>query len=214
MLWRPPEVPFVRYVDYRRDAQTMDLLLWTGVGLVEATLKLAQRHWATHVSLVVRAGAGDPDGAEDLVMTWESTTLAKVRQMKDGEFVRGVQIHPLSLRLATHRGQVFVRRLDVDAVGPVSAVELMRLRKEWQGRPYEENLRELLLAAYDGPLGMNTEDLSSLFCSEMVAAAIRRLGIHELGPEPNNEFVPADFASDRDGWGRMIPYEEEQELRL
>jgi len=43
---------------------------------------------------------------------------------------------------------------------------LMQLRRELAGRDYEQDQIERIKAAYDGPLGRNAEDLSSLFCSE------------------------------------------------
>jgi len=54
---------------------------------------------------------------------------------------------------------------------------------------------ELLKSAYDGPFGKNEEDLSSLFCSELVAEAYQRLGLLTEGT-PSNEFTPADFGGD------------------
>jgi len=52
-------------------------------------------------------------------------------------------------------------------------------------------------SAYDGFLGDNKEDLSSVFCSELVAEALQRLGVlyehNEDGGYPSNEYTPADF---------------------
>ena len=51
-------------------------------------------------------------------------------------------------------------------------------------------------AAYDGPLGHNEEDLSSLFCSELVAEAYQRIGLL-TSAMPSNEYTPKDFAERR-----------------
>lgn len=64
------------------------------------------------------------------------------------------------------------------------------------GREYEQDQIELIKAAYDGPLGRNSEDLTSLFCSELVAEAYQRLGL--LSEEkPSNEYTPAEFSEKR-----------------
>ena len=73
----------------------------------------------------------------------------------------------------------------------------MALRREVAGREYEQDTLELIKAAYDGPFGHNEEDISSLFCSELVAEAYQRLGL--LSEEkPSNEYTPADFSEKRD----------------
>ena len=58
----------------------------------------------------------------------------------------------------------------------------------------------MIKAAYDGPLGHNQEDLSSLFCSELVAEAYQRLGLLPKPPQglPSNEYTPRDFAKNID----------------
>ena len=65
----------------------------------------------------------------------------------------------------------------------------------------EEPIRrsiELFKAAYDGWFGQNEEDLSSLFCSELVAEAYQRMGLISDGKKalPSNEFTPKDFSSE------------------
>lgn len=80
--------------------------------------------------------------------------------------------------------------------------ELLKFRKEIQGRPYEKDKVELILSSIDIQEGFLSflrnkhEDLSSLFCSELVAAAYQRMGL--LGEEKlSNEYTPDDFSSAR-----------------
>jgi hypothetical protein len=59
---------------------------------------------------------------------------------------------------------------------------------------------ELLKAAYDGIGGKSSgEDLSSLFCSELVAEAYQAMGLLPEYPKglPSNEYTPLDFSSHR-----------------
>lgn len=73
---------------------------------------------------------------------------------------------------------------------------LNNFRHEISGRPYETNKIELLKAAYDGLFGDNKEDLSSLFCSELIAEAYQKMGLltEKL---PSNEYIPKDFSEEK-----------------
>ena len=72
--------------------------------------------------------------------------------------------------------------------------KLAEFRAEVRNRPYEKDQLELIKAAYDGPWGNNQPDLSSIFCSELVAEAYQRLGLLSR-KIPANEFTPADWAN-------------------
>ena len=67
------------------------------------------------------------------------------------------------------------------------------LRAAWPFPTYEENKLELFKSQYNGPLGENEEDLDQLFCSELVAEALHRLGLLTKS-KPSNEYVPKEFA--------------------
>ena len=68
----------------------------------------------------------------------------------------------------------------------------MEFREGVRNRPYEKSEIELIKSAYDGPWGHNEEDLSSLFCSELVAEAYQRVGLLS-NKKPSNEYTPKDF---------------------
>ena len=50
-------------------------------------------------------------------------------------------------------------------------------------------------SAYDGDLGANKEDLSAIFCSELVAEAYQSMGLLDK-KHASNEFTPADFTEE------------------
>jgi hypothetical protein len=126
--------------------------------------------------------------------------------VESGKVRRGVAL--LVLRKKIFSGwydRVAVRRLTGidDDKRQEMCKELLEFRKEVQGRPYEENKMELILAAMDFQeeylafLRNSKEDLSSIFCSELVAAAYQRMGL--LGDKKlSNEYTPDDFASKSD----------------
>ena len=80
---------------------------------------------------------------------------------------------------------------------------MLKLRKEWMGRAYEKDMLQLALSAINPSasflsLFQNTQDdLSSIFCSELVAAAYQRMKIIH-NDRPSNTYTPDDFSSARD----------------
>ena len=182
----PQPVRRATYDEIRPDLQLGDLVLFSGRGWISWGIKLATRSPWSHVGMVVN------HDNFDMVALWESTTLSKVKDLESHTFRRGVQVVPLSQRIATHDGSVAVRRLVVKR--DRSMVESVKaLREAWRGRDYESNKLQLFLSAYDGPFGENVEDLSSLFCSELVAEAYQRFGLLS-DAVPSNEYTPADFS--------------------
>ena len=99
---------------------------------------------------------------------------------------------------------------------------MLKLRKEWMGRSYEKSLVQMALSAIkpnDSFLSLfqNTEeDLSSLFCSELVAAAYQRMKLIKDNGRPSNSYTPDDFSSSRDGelWVEGVEVSEEVYVEL
>lgn len=102
--------------------------------------------------------------------------------------MKGVQLVPLSDRVKSYDGDICVRQLKGVEFADGDMIELMKLRKELAGRPYEQSIIELIKSA---------EDLSSLFCSKLVAEAYQRLALLD-DKKPSNEYSPADFSEDKE----------------
>ena len=173
------------YHDIRNSLNTGDLVLFSGKGGISTGIKWVTGSKWSHIGMVLRL----PEW--DFVLLWESTTLSDIADLDTGIARKGVQIVPLSERIRHYDGEVSVRalspKLNIQQVGT-----LRETREEFKGRKYETSEIELIKAAYDGPFGRNTEDLRSLFCSELVAEAYQRMGL--LSEEkPANEYTPADF---------------------
>jgi hypothetical protein len=171
----------------RAELKTGDVVLFSGKGGISAGIKwLTLSRWS-HVGMIIVL----PE--YDFVTVWESTTLSSLVDLDTKVPHKGVQLVPLSSRLEGYDGEVAVRQLQGVDFNADDVKNLMQLRRELAGREYEEDKVELIKAAYDGPLGRNKEDLSSLFCSELVAEAYQRLGL--LNDEkPSNEYTPSDFS--------------------
>ena len=184
-----------RYEDIRDCLDTGDIVLFSGTGPVSTGIKVGTQSPWSHVGMVVRVD--DPT----LVLVYQSTTLSKVKDYIDNMPKQGVQINVLSQCVASYSGRIALRRLEV-VRSPAMREVLNDFREDMKGRPYETSKLELLRSAYDGPFGSNCEDLSSLFCSELVAEAYQRMGLllsEEHGGKHSNEFTPKDFSSAHKG---------------
>ncbi len=174
------------YENVRPALKTGDIVLFSGKGGISTGIKWFTHSRWSHVGMVLRL----PEW--DAVLLWESTTLGNLTDVESGREHKGVQLVPLSERIHKYQGEASIRLLDIERT-PEMLKELSLLRSEVKGRPYEKDKIELFKAAYDGPFGANREDLSSLFCSEMVAEAYQRMGL--LGEKkPSNEYTPKDFS--------------------
>lgn len=76
----------------------------------------------------------------------------------------------------------------------IQEVKVQRLMAEYTLLPYEKNLPELILSAIDfGRYTENKSNLSTQFCSELVAHFLQEMQILSRRLPPN-EYVPGDFA--------------------
>lgn len=187
-----------KYEEIRGQLQTGDLVLFSGKGGVSAGIKwLTFCEWS-HVGMVVCTPSGSgPLG--DSVLLWESTNLDNLKDAIDGVAKRGVQLVLLSERVQTYPGAIAIRQLSVHR-DPDMLEALSALRVKLRNRPYEQKKLELLRAALDGPFDRphSPEDLSSLFCSELIAEAYQTMRLLPDHPDgkPSDEYTPRDFAGD------------------
>jgi hypothetical protein len=178
----------MKYSTLRKCVQTGDVCLFSGKGRISAGIKWMTHSPWSHVGMIVRIEEWDT------VMLWESTTLSNLKDAATGVERQGVQMVPLSERCKSYEGEIAVRPLCMTRT-PDMTQALQDLRREVKGRSYEESKIELVRSALGDVLGNQAEDLSSLFCSELVAEAYQRMGL--LDPIiPSNSYTPADFASD------------------
>ena len=177
------------YNQLRPELKTGDIILFSGKGGISAGIKWITLSRWSHVGMIVVL----PE--YNFVTVWESTTLSSLVDLDTKVPRKGVQLVPLSLRVEDYPGDIAVRQLRDVTFDEQALRQLMALRREFVGREYEQDKIELIKAAYDGPFGRNTEDLTSLFCSELVAETYQRLGLLDEG-KPSNEYTPADFSAD------------------
>jgi len=186
----------MKYEDIRSDLKTGDILLFSGKGGISDGIKFFTLSKYSHVGMVYKLE--DPFDPKGSLFCWESTTLNDLKDADSGKLTKGVQRVELSERLERcfAKGyEISVRQLS-NPLTDTMVRALNQFRHDVSGRPYETNKIELLKSAYDGLFGDNKEDLSSLFCSELVAEAYQKMGLltEQL---PSNEYIPKDFSEER-----------------
>lgn len=161
-----------------------DIILFSGDGVVSNLIKFVQMSKWSHVGVML----------SDFELL-ESTTLTNVTSVMSDTKVKGVQVVNLAERIKSYSGEVAVRPIICASEFRLEYIEktLKAFAVLHHGKPYEKDELELLMSAIDF-IGSNEEDLSSFFCSELVAEGYQRCS---LLPDniPSNEFVPKDFAS-------------------
>jgi len=177
----------ISYSSIRGDLKTGDIVLFSGKGAFSNIIKYGTMSTWSHVGMVLNI----PE--YDFLTIWESTTLSDIDDLTSGMPRKGVQLVPLSDRVQKYSGNISIRHLKGGELPQSSVKSLMELRRSLRGKRYERGKMELFKAAFDGPFGNNSEDLSSLFCSELVAEAYQALGLLSEAV-PSNEYTPADFS--------------------
>lgn len=119
----------------------------------------------------------DPLYSPNLLL-FESTMACNLPDVFDNEIIKGFQAHNLSLRLTNYSGKVWHYPL-VEALRPLESRRLTRFLLDQRGKDYDA-----IGAFRAGGIGfsyieslLRPEDLSSLFCSEVVAAAHAHIGL-------------------------------------
>jgi len=154
-----------------------DIVLCSNRTVLTATVHLSTRSQWDHVAMVVKRR--DRKGLRLFEATME-----------------GVETYLLNSALKFYRenSKVAIRRIMVDRSEEFME-GLFDFVDEVVGRPYKQDWIQLVRAAYNAN---ESDDLSSIFCSQLIAAAYQRLGM--IDPDlPSNNFVPSDFAGDIPG---------------
>lgn len=177
----------MQYNEIRTQLKTGDIVLFSGSSPISHGIKLLTFSKWSHIGMVFKL----PE--IDTIFLWEATTGSNIADAIDGKIKHGVRLVLLSERIQTYQGEVAIRQLNGFDMTQDQHRSLMQLRNQLKNKRYEENELELMKSAFDGPFGTNQEDLSSLFCSELVAEAYQCLGLLDESI-PSNEYIPKDFA--------------------
>jgi hypothetical protein len=193
----PEKNRFRKYEELRSSLKTGDLVLFSSDELVGRLIRFGTGSVWSHIGMVIHIEA------RELVLLWESTTLQNIKEFDSGQKFVGVQLVALSQKIREFTGRIAIRMLS----RPLDKNQLETLasfrRQAARLVSFEGSKWELIRAAVDGPwellVGQNREDLSNLFCAELIAEAYERIGLLVDGANerPSNEYTPGDFGSER-----------------
>lgn len=173
------------------ELKTGDLVLFSGVDAYSRLVKVGTNSRWSHVGLIVESPH------HDFLTMWESSIREDTIDVEVGEHREGVRLVSFPDRVKAFEGEVSIRQLNGDALTNDNLKDLSDLMDELRGRAYERNKFELIKAANELAFRNTEEDLSSLFCSELVAEAYQRLGLL-TEQKPSNDYAPVDFSHERD----------------
>eukprot|EP00731_Ephydatia_muelleri_P014196 Em0007g1506a len=191
----PSNVVYQPYDHVARTIQTGDLLLFSSLKTTSSLIKLFDHAVFGHVGIACRLETTDE------IYVWESKPYC----IEAGVIIDGVQMAPLRYRITNGWCNTAAVRNITGLKTPQRQAMLNKMAafmKETHGRPYDKNRLHLLLSALDlldepiSLLKLNEEDLSSVFCSQLVAAAYQRMGLMEAC-KPANTYTPEDFTTSR-----------------
>ncbi|MBT6051015.1 MAG: hypothetical protein HOI47_27590 [Candidatus Scalindua sp.] len=186
-----------KYKAVRGQLDTGDVVVFNGSGVISSMIKWKDKTKWSHVGMVVKSVDWD------MLLLFESTTLSKLKDVESRKESQGVQLVPLSERIRNYPDNRvrFRRLLRVDRDKGFTDI-VKKFRSDMAGRPYEESKLELLRSSCDDVFGDNEENLSSLFCSELIAEMYQRLGLlNDVDDKPkglvSNEYTPKAFGGDK-----------------
>jgi len=173
-----------------KELKTGDLVLFSGIDPYSRLVKVGTSSRWSHVGIIVNT----PE--YDFLTMWESSIREDTVDVEINAHREGVRLVSFLERVRAFEGDISIRRLQGDTLNKQNLLRLMLLREELRGRAYERNKFELIRASNERAFCNKEEDLSSLFCSELVAEAYQRLGLL-TEEKPSNDYAPVDFSHDR-----------------
>ena len=181
------------YEKCRDEIKSGDVIAFSGKEGFSSLIKWATRSQYSHVGIVLEVQMDGGFGRSLLVV--ESTTSVGYTDAEGKSVIKGVQINWLSKRLDMYNGSVWWVPLKEKI--PQAGLERMQswLRQTNNKKiPYD---RTQPLGAgldlFDSVLGLaNKVDLTHLFCSELVTAALQKAGILDDPEIDASEQTPRD----------------------
>lgn len=172
--------------------RTGDLVLFSGSCHIGKLIKVLQGNPWSHIGMIVM------DNQYDFPCLYESTHSDGLIDLDTGKITQGVQMVPFHEKVKVYPGSIGYRRLTNVSDQDLNYKRFAQLKKSLQGRAFEQSILQMVKANYDGPFGHNKEDLSSLFCSELIAASYQALGLlPSRNIKTSSEYTPSDFSSEK-----------------
>jgi hypothetical protein len=165
-----PNIPHIFYPELCELARPGDVIVFTGQDIPSSVVKLATRSDYVHVAIVLAVIDSHPEGR---ILIAESHIDASLPSVGTGECIQGAQIQWLENRLKACKDPV--RWSSVRP--PLNPAETAKLQT-WLWEIEQNKTGYDFIQAIGAGIGglYNATDFSELFCSELVTAALQRVG--------------------------------------
>lgn len=219
----------VEYKDVRATLKTGDIILFSGGGLESLEVKLGTCSPFSHVGMIVRCEHFTSNG--DNLYVWHSPAefLQYTPDVLSNRAKQGPQLNSLKPLIKSAGGVVYVRKLmrlrkkgqsgapslaNSVQLGDPCETGLTGFMRREDPKDYEQNTKQLVYSSLDlGPIGRNTEDTSSYFCSELIAKTYQVMGLLN-SDEPSNEYTPKDLSSKNSDLHLKFGYKLTKEMKV
>lgn len=172
------------------DLQIHGIALFSGTDPFSMGIKIATESHYSHAGIMLYDVKGDPDD-ESSWYCFESTGGA-------GEVLKGILPHvrltPWADVVKNYSGGVASRFLNVPEEEQPDATIVTNFIRENNQKSYETDLFELLASLSDGN---DKPDMETVFCSELAAALMQKLGMIDSEISSNN-YLPSEFSVDKE----------------
>ena len=193
-----------KYNIVEENLRTGDILLFSAKQLTSWGIRISTNSPWSHVGMIVRSSEFSSNGKEKLYI-WHSVQqkISFTHDVVTKTKKQGPQLNDLRTMIEHSLGTVYIRRLrnvpsEIAIGDPADNEDLKAYFMDTAKKDYEKDFGELMRSQLDAPLiGNNTEDMSSVFCSELMADTYRKFNYMAKPEIPSNEFVPSDFSSGR-----------------
>jgi len=196
------------YSNLKNNLKTGDIILFSGTGIQSFEAKCGTCSPFSHIGMIIRSShlnKNEQKGNKLFLWHAPAQTLPFAPDQLTNQIKDGPQLNKLYPALCRASGKIYLRKIKKNgrssslmsntSLGDPFESGLLAYMKRAQPKSYEKNIKELILSAYDGPWGENEQNLTSYFCSELVAETYKVMGLLSSN-EPSNEYVPSDFAKD------------------
>lgn len=183
------------YEQYRPQIKTGDVIAFSGNAGFSHFIRWATGSVYSHVGIVLNTNLGS--GGDDSILIVESRTETQGKNAAGAKLIKGVQLHWLSKRILAFDGAVWLFPLKQELEQDNRAKMQSWLRQTTNKVvPYDSvqtlgaglDLFDRVGLTYSG------EDLSTLFCSELVAKALQIAGVVDSKLNPSEQ-TPSDVVN-------------------
>lgn len=183
------------YEQYRPQIKTGDVIGFSGNAGFSKFIRWSTGSIYSHVGIVLNVNLSS--GGEDSVLIVESRTETQGKDAAGAKLMKGVQLHWLSKRILGFDGAAWLFPLK-QPLSPDGAAKMQAWLRQTNNKIVPYDSVQTLGAGLDmfDKVGLtySNEDLSTLFCSELVAKALQIAGVVDSQLNPSEQ-TPGDVVN-------------------